>query len=177
MNKTEIKNNLQHAHRDFLNSVLSLTDEQFLFSTQGKWTAGQQLDHIYRSVSAVALGVRLPKLLLKVVVGKANRPSHDYNTLINKYKVKLERGGKAGGRFIPNHISLSKKDHLARKFTRSVEILNRRINRFSEEQLDEYILPHPLLGKLTIREMLYFTVHHAIHHQQLVLRNLAIKDW
>jgi hypothetical protein len=44
--------------------------------------------------------------------------------------------------------------------------LARRIDRFSETQLDQLILPHPLLGKLTLREMLYFTIYHVQHHQK-----------
>jgi len=47
-----------------------------------------------------------------------------------------------------------------------VQALARRIDRFSETQLDQLILPHPLLGKLTLREMLYFTIYHVQHHQK-----------
>jgi len=46
---------------------------------------------------------------------------------------------------------------------------------FSEEDLDKLILPHPLLGKLTLREMMYFTIYHVQHHQRIVERNLAAK--
>jgi len=33
------------------------------------------------------------------------------------------------------------------------------------------LLPHPLLGKVTVREMLYFTIHHVQHHHALVERD------
>jgi hypothetical protein len=33
--------------------------------------------------------------------------------------------------------------------------------------LDEYLLPHPLIGKLTIREILYFTIYHNLRHASL----------
>ena len=36
------------------------------------------------------------------------------------------------------------------------------------KDLDVYILPHPLLGKVTLREMLYFTIHHNEHHLELL---------
>ena len=48
-----------------------------------------------------------------------------------------------------------------------------RIDSFSEKDLDNYILPHPLLGKLTIREMLFFTIYHVQHHEVLTLKNLG----
>jgi hypothetical protein len=33
-------------------------------------------------------------------------------------------------------------------------------------------LPHPLLGKLTLREMIYFTIYHVQHHHKLVQNQL-----
>jgi hypothetical protein len=35
---------------------------------------------------------------------------------------------------------------------------------WSEDDLDNHRLPHPLLGKLTVREMLFFTLYHIQHH-------------
>jgi hypothetical protein len=175
MNKPTLKNQLRDSHKDFINSILSLTDKEFLISPEGKWTAGQQLDHIYRTVSAIKTGMSFPKFLLKIIVGKSNRPSRDYDALVNKYKSRLERGGRAGGRFIPKDIPLSGRAKRVSKLSFKVDRLINKIDRFSEEQMDEYILPHPLLGKLTIREMLYFTIHHTDHHRQMVLRNLGRK--
>ena len=42
------------------------------------------------------------------------------------------------------------------------------IEKISEEDLDYYVLPHPLLGKLTLREMLYFTIYHVKHHEKQI---------
>ena len=39
---------------------------------------------------------------------------------------------------------------------------------WSERALDRYRLPHPLLGRLTVREMLLFTLYHSVHHFSLV---------
>ena len=33
-----------------------------------------------------------------------------------------------------------------------------------KKQLDHYLLPHPLLGKITLREMLFFSAYHIQHH-------------
>jgi hypothetical protein len=35
---------------------------------------------------------------------------------------------------------------------------------WSEAELDRYTLPHPLLGDLTMREMLCFTLYHNQRH-------------
>jgi hypothetical protein len=51
------------------------------------------------------------------------------------------------------------------------------IGRWREEDLDYYRLPHPLLGKLTVREMLFFTVYHNYHHpRSLALRLLDARE-
>jgi len=42
---------------------------------------------------------------------------------------------------------------------------------YSEQDLDELILPHPLLGKLTLREMMYFTMYHVLHHHKSIEEN------
>ena len=39
---------------------------------------------------------------------------------------------------------------------------------WGELALDRYRLPHPLLGRLTVREMLLFTLYHSVHHFNLV---------
>ena len=46
--------------------------------------------------------------------------------------------------------------------------LSEKIDRFSETELDQFILPHPLLGKLTLREMIYFTIYHVEHHHSQI---------
>ncbi|MCB9182399.1 MAG: DinB family protein [Flavobacteriales bacterium] len=56
---------------------------------------------------------------------------------------------------------------------RTLDLLCKRTSRWSESDLERYLLPHPLLGKLTLREMLYFTLYHVQHHQALVQRDTA----
>jgi hypothetical protein len=172
MTRQDIQYKLQEKHIAFAELIVSLNDNDFLFSANGKWTAGQQLDHIYRSVAAVKMGLTLPKLLIKLIVGKANRPSKDYEAVIAKYNLRLEAGGKAGGRFIPKPVKPDQKTELKEKLLKAVNSLCKKMEKYDEKQLDYYILPHPLLGKLTIREMLYFTIYHVEHHRKQVLKNL-----
>ena len=48
------------------------------------------------------------------------------------------------------------------------------ITRWGERALDRFRLPHPALGQLTVREMLFFTLYHNLHH---VLNVAARKGW
>ena len=172
MTKEVIIKKLSSNHLEFVELLFSLTENEFSYSLNGKWTAGQHFEHIYLSVSPLTKALRMPGLLLKLIFGKANRPSRDYEALIKKYHDKLEKGGAASGRFIPKQIAFTERDHLKRNLLKTVEQLCKAVNSYSESKLDHYILPHPLLGKLTIREMLYFTIYHVEHHKKLVLQNI-----
>ena len=88
--------------------------------------------------------------------------------LVTKYKIKLAAGGKASGPFIPSAINFEKKEELIKKYKEQKQKLIAKIEKQSENDLDVYILPHPLLGKVTLREMLFFTIHHNEHHLELL---------
>ncbi|MFY9310399.1 MAG: DinB family protein [Bacteroidia bacterium] len=172
MNKQEIIQSLTKKHNDFISLIEKLDDKQFMFAPTSKWTAGQQLDHIYRSVSPVLIAFRLPAFVPSLLFGKANRPSRGYDELIQKYHSKLAGGGAASGRFVPKAVQLHQKKRLNSDLLKTIHALGKQVERCSEEKLDKYILPHPLLGKLTFREMLYFTLYHVEHHHKLVIKNL-----
>jgi hypothetical protein len=172
MEQQKIIQLLTEDHLSFVHFIDNLPTEQFLFSKQEKWTAGQQLDHIYRSVSPVVLAFGLPKFLLPLIFGKANRVSRSFEELVEKYQAKLAGGGKASGRFIPKAISINQKETINRALTQKIDQLCSKIRRFTEPELDAFILPHPLLGKLTLREMLYFTIYHVRHHKKLIQNSL-----
>jgi hypothetical protein len=165
MDKTKLKEELTLHHANFINSIQFLPKEQWQISYNNKWSAAQQLDHIVKSVSPVKLALSLPAFLLKLVFGKANRKSRSYDELVARYHEKLKSGGRASGRFVPPP-KIDSVEILFTKLNEVIRSLVTKIDSFSEEQLDLLILPHPLLGKLTLREMLYFTIYHVQHHQK-----------
>lgn len=172
MNKQKIIGKLSENHEKFAEYVSNLGEQDFLFTPENKWTAGQQLDHIVRGVSPVKMALTLPKFVPQLLFGKANRNSMSYDELVAKYQGKLATGSKASGRFIPPQINFIQSKPLQNKLLTTVRGLCQKVENFNEEQLDEYILPHPILGKLTVREMLYFTIYHVEHHQLAVIKNL-----
>jgi hypothetical protein len=172
MNKVEIINQLTENHKAFTKLIRNLPEHDFTYTLAEKWSVGQQLDHILRSVSPVNLAFGLPAFVLRLLFGKANRASRSYAALVEKYQKKLRDGGKAPGRFIPPPVEAGQREALIRKLNRIINSLVKRSEKYSEEQLDTLLLPHPLLGKLTLREMLYFTVYHVQHHHKQVINNL-----
>lgn len=168
MDKQAIILELQARHQAFIDEILLLDEAAFMHSPNGKWTAGQQLDHIRRSIGPVALAFGLPSFVLRLFFGKTNRPSKTYEALVEKYKGKLATGGKAPSPFVPKMIYYIQRGYLSRQLQTLVIRLSRAIERKSESELDTLILPHPLLGKLTLREMLFFTIYHVQHHHKQI---------
>ena len=162
--KSQIISALNAKVDAFNNYIMPLTKEQFEATPNGKWSAGQNLDHLIRAIKPLQLAYVLPKFALRILFGKTNRPSKTYHELVTKYKTKLSAGGKASGPFIPPTIKFERKDELIKKYTEQKQKLIAKVEKQSETDLDKYILPHPLLGKVTLREMLYFTIHHNEHH-------------
>ncbi|TAE45870.1 MAG: DinB family protein [Bacteroidetes bacterium] len=151
----------------------SLSPAEFVQPPEGKWSAGQQIEHICRSVSPVILAFRLPVFVLRLAFGKANRPSRSYEEVITKYKAKLSAGGRASGPYVPPPVAAGEQQQLRKKLNALATKLAALTEKHSEAQLDTYLLPHPLLGKMTLREMLYFTSYHVVHHHEAVLRGLG----
>ncbi len=164
----EIHAALIAGHQSFVDYVLDLDESRLLTSPQEKWTPAQHYDHIRRAVGPVVLAFSLPKWLLKRMFGLSNRPSRSYEALVARYHEKLAAGGKASGTFIPNDVSAASRRRNTLQINAYVARLVKVSGRFSEEELDQYLLPHPILGKLSLREMLFFTAYHASHHERIV---------
>ena len=168
MDKKELISFLQYNHHLFIELIDKLDESSFSKKVADKWTPAQQAEHIHLSIKPLNIAFRLPLFILKMMFGKANRPSREYSALVEKYHSKLAEGARATSNFIPKEISFSKKKQLISALKKDVAKLCKLANKYSEEELDQYILQHPLLGKLTLREMLYFTAYHVQHHEQLV---------
>lgn len=160
---------LLNTHADaFVNFVNQQSSESFTKSVNGKWSVGQNLDHLIRSLSPVNLALLLPSFVLKIAFGKPNRTGRNYKELMERYHQKLSAGGIASGRFIPPVISWEQKENKVTDFNLERERMIKRMESWSEDQLDHYLLPHPLLGKITVREMLFFSAYHIQHHLHIL---------
>jgi hypothetical protein len=160
---------LLHAHADSLTQFVNRqSEESFSKSINNTWSVGQNVDHLIRSLSPVNQALLLPSFMLRFVFGKPNRPSRTYQELVDRYHIKLSAGGTASGRFIPPVVSWAQKSKSLDEFNLQVKRMIKRLASWSENQLDHYLLPHPLLGKITLREMLFFSAYHIQHHLRVL---------
>lgn len=170
MKKEEIVSQLNINSNQVIDLVNSLSKFELEHSQDEKWNILHHFEHLLRSIQPLNKAMKIPLPGLKILFGTSKRDGMSFDETILKYKKALSDGGKASGRYIP---SLNKKKKvLLRKYTKHVDRLNTTINKWKEEDLDKYLLPHPLMGKLNIREMLYFTIYHTSHHLQLMNENL-----
>ncbi|MCK5443198.1 MAG: hypothetical protein KAJ23_15035, partial [Maribacter sp.] len=54
-NHTDLVAKLKNNHQKFISHIDALTEKEFEFSNDQKWTAGQELDHIVKSTLPIAL--------------------------------------------------------------------------------------------------------------------------
>src|SRR5690349_6591481 len=107
-NKQEIIDALNEKVDAFNHYIASLNKQQFEASPNAKWSAGQNLDHLIRSIKPLQLAYTLPKFVLSILFGKTNRPSRSYDELVIKYKTKLAADGRASRPFVPPPIAFEK---------------------------------------------------------------------
>jgi hypothetical protein len=138
------------------------------------WSPAENLLHLIRSVGPVASAMRYPKILLTLLFrrGKASRR---FAEIREAYHAQLAAGGKAPKAFEPvldvsGDATAAARERILEGWRRKSTSLVAAVEEWSEEQLDRYRLPHPLLGKLTVREMLLFTLYHDLHHVESVRR-------
>lgn len=150
--------------------------EKFFEQPVDKWSIAENIRHLVVSTNASTLAFRLPTIMLKFIAAKANRPSRSYDELVAKYKKKLSEGGKASGKFIPakfSSMSEEEKNKLLKKWRVAT---GKYLSSFDRnpigEILDRYAIPHPLLGKITLRELAYFTIYHTQHHLNIIQSRL-----
>lgn len=132
---------------------------------EGKWTAGQHLDHLVKSTKPLNKAMRMPKLAMRTMFGKNNRAERTFEALVEKYQkalLNLNLDPKVAARFAPAK-NLSKRE-LKNTLENELANLKKILLKWKEKDMSVYLIPHPAIGKLTVREMMYFTIYHTEHH-------------
>ncbi len=153
----------------------SMSGEEFVAPLGSAWSPAEHVRHLTKSVRAVSRAMSLPKPLLRLLFwGRRRGVSRRSELLIEQYHAALRAGGQAG-RFTPSrHLVPGSPDDYRREIVgahrATIDLLAREVMMWTRRQVDGILLPHPLLGKLTVREMLLFTLYHNLHHVQVVAR-------
>jgi hypothetical protein len=172
MTGPEIAERLRASHDALIATVTRLPEGTRTAPASGKWSPAQHLEHIRIGLALTEKALGLPPFLLRWRFGRPNRPGRDYDALVARYREKLSAGGRAPSRFVPDPVDENRLPALNAVITTQVERLAEKASRWSDGRMDGHLVPHPLLGKITLRELFYFTTYHAEHHQALIERDV-----
>ena len=166
--QNDISKALQEQAAQFATFIQPMDADAFENTPGGKWSAGQHLDHLIRSIKPVNLALSLPGFILKYKFGTNNRTGRTYDELVQRYHDKLQAGGVASGPFVPPPIGFERKQAELNSFAKQYDKLSKKALGISDKKLDTLLVPHPLLGKVTLREILFFTIFHTQVHLDIL---------
>jgi uncharacterized damage-inducible protein DinB len=166
MDKQSIADILEEKNQNLLTWLEKQDPEKWQKGPEGKWTTGQQALHLLQSIKPLNDALSMPKFLLRYKFGKANREVRDYETVVQRYQDRLKeaqgltfRGSQ--NMKVPN---LKEKEYILTRLQVENKKLQYKTKKMSDKNLDTLILPHPLMGKMPVREIIMWTAYHIEHH-------------
>jgi hypothetical protein len=173
MHKEAIVELLEEKHITLFNWLESHDLEKWQTGPEGKWTTGQQTLHLLQSIKPLNDAMSMPKFILKYKFGKANRELRDYGSIVKRYQERLEEAkgltfGPSRNMKIPSD---SDKKYLLNRLKVESKKLQHKVNKWKDKDLDTLVLPHPLMGKMPVREIVMWTAYHVEHHTKQLTSN------
>lgn len=168
--KEQIITELGDSFNSLADICTQVKHEHFNISKEGKWSAGENIQHLVNATKMTNVAFNVPKFVHVLLYGKPNRTSHSCSKVIDNYQKQLERGAKASGPYIPKQRDYQRELLQQRIKVQGDKLIASINNKWTEEQLDKYVIKHPILGLLTLRELAYFTIYHNGHHIDTIKR-------
>lgn len=165
LNKFHIISSTESIVEEIMRICNGMKDEHF-FHSNGKWSAAENVEHLRLSFYRSWQALFVPKFLLHFRFGKPSHASLPYEELMEQYNQKLDDGAKASKPYIPLlDTSKTNKEKVLDHFAQTVERYMNEIKYYWEDHhFDKYQFPHPVLGNITARELMYFNIFHCWHH-------------
>jgi hypothetical protein len=173
MDKESIADLLEEKNQALLNYLEHQDLEKWLEGPEGKWTTGQQALHLLQSIKPLNDALSMPKFLLRYKFGKANRDVRDYESITKRYQERLKdaQGKTFKGSQNMKVPTIKDKNYLLCRLQVENKKLQYKTKKISDKNLDTLILPHPLMGKMPVREIIMWTAHHIEHHTKALQEN------
>jgi uncharacterized damage-inducible protein DinB len=171
--KTELVQRLKESYQEVINWVNSQPESNFNQDlVPGKWTIAGHIYHLLKTNQAIYKGLNMPKLGLRTMFGKNKREERTYEDIVADYQTKV---------VIPKFKTLKAYEAAADRTFDRTELMNRfeesltkfikSIDSWNEKDMSIYVMPHPALGKCTIREFVIFAAFHNYHHLTALKEN------
>ncbi len=155
----------------------NLPDDAFFAPQGAAWSPATHVRHLRQTTRPLVPALRLPRWMIRLRFGRAGGSSRGFTEIRDTYRQALARGARAGS-YTPRPEGiptdpLARRPEIMRAWTAAVIGVQNAVAGWSEDALDRHRLPHPVLGLLTVREMLAFTVYHTAHHLRRVAERAA----
>ena len=173
MKKQEVIQLLDQSQQAMMQWIEAQPEDTFVVQkVPGKWSTGEHLEHLRKTTRAVNKGMKIPRLLLRYKIGINNRKERDYQGTKEKYRSKLkETGAKSPAQYTAENLTTADRERIIKWFKEEMSTLKQQVGKYSEARLSKYLLPHPLVGKMTFREFAIWTAVHTDHHFELMKRD------
>ncbi|MFY0604122.1 MAG: DinB family protein [Flavobacteriaceae bacterium] len=170
MQKIEIITTLENKHQELFDWIEKQPIDKWIIGPKDKWTSGQHILHLVNSIKLLNKALRVPKFLLKRKFGVCNRAARSYDEVANRYIERLNQNKEKAKAFNINlKVPLKKEKE---RLVATLQIQNKKLqyktNKWSDKHLDTLLLPHPLMGRMTVREIIMWTAYHTDHHKDIL---------
>ena len=80
--KEDIIKGLDDSYAKLADWLNGQSSEKFSISPMdGKWTTGEHVDHLIKSIKPLNQALRMPKIMIRQLFGKPNRAGRNYDEL------------------------------------------------------------------------------------------------
>lgn len=170
MTKKEIAQINTNKHQILYDWLQNHADENWTKGPKGKWNTGEHIVHLIQSEAALNKALLLPKFYLKYKFGTNNRENRSYAKVVQKYQDKLAANPDVKSSIskkMPT-ITVANKSTFISKLDKEKMKLLKKLQKWSDKDLDTYLIPHPLLGRMTVREIMMWNAYHTEHHYNIL---------
>jgi hypothetical protein len=169
--KTELIAQLADIQHNLADTVRSASEDRLTVTSGDDWSGADYLKHLILTIKPLAKALSLPPDRLRAMFGQPGHPSKSYDSIVAAYQKRLDEGIRAEDYPVvvpavyrmPDTVT-SLKDYLLETWNDSNTRLLAALDNWDDTDLDAYQLPHPAIGSITVREMLFFTIHHNTLH-------------
>ena len=167
--KSELITALQTQKLEIPAFLSSIPGAQFFDGSSERWSVGYHVHHMTGAVNRVAQGLQNPGALPKRKPATASR---DFASIRETYLEALKNTPSETLRQLGSRVTLEEhedldahKTKLISGFANAIENFNTALEGFDEANFERLGMPHPVMGLLSSREMVFFIVYHNTHHQ------------
>jgi hypothetical protein len=169
--KQEIIEQLASVQTHVTTDIGRMSEAQFCNGSAESWSAADYLKHLLLSIKPMTKAMGFPAEVLEKQFDRSGRPSRTYAEVMSAYKKRLDEGIRAEDydRVVPVFYrfpegTTDERAYLVQSWNETHQRLITETQGWSEDDLDSLQMPHPAVGMITLREMLFFTIFHNTLH-------------